>query len=166
MATNEELQHASFIYDLICKTLDNKNWTYEKDEENFGIKTAVQGEDLPMPIIMQVSPEKKVVTIGSYLPFDIPERARVAIAIATCMANDTMALGHFDFDISRGCSYFTIATCYLDSVLSTELFDRLIDILCCMVDKYNDRFLMITKMKEVNVKKIAEILFADDEDDE
>lgn len=166
MEAREELQHATLIYKMVCKTLDDRNWEYEKDDEKLLINTTVRGEDLPMSLLINISTEKELVTFGSVLPFDVPAKSIEAIAIATCMVNDVITYGHFDYDITKGLLYFTITTCYVDSILSTELFDRIIDTLCYTVDKFNDKFLIITKLKVDSIEKIAEILSSDNGDDD
>ena len=42
--------------------LDNRDWHYEKIEEDLVIKSGVKGDDLPIDFIMKVNPHNEIVS--------------------------------------------------------------------------------------------------------
>ncbi len=136
---------AKETYDLLCKMLDNRDWSYEKIEEDLVIKSGVKGEDFPVDFIMRVSPEREIVSFISWMPFEIPEAKRVDMAIAICVANYGLADGSFDYDISDGTIMFRLTSSYRGCTLSEDLLEYMLVVSAGTVDKYNDKFFMIAK---------------------
>ena len=54
MSEEKELKQAQTVYKALCEMLNERDWHYEKDEENLAIKCGAQGDDLPMEIIVEV----------------------------------------------------------------------------------------------------------------
>ncbi len=133
------------VFATICRMLDNKGWKYEKLEDNLVIKTGVSGEDLPIDIVMKVNPNNQLVSLFSFLPFKTDESKRVDMAMAVVVANYGFADGSFDYDISDGTILFRLTSSYIESTLSEDLFEYMLLVSVTTVDKYNDKFFMISK---------------------
>ena len=141
----ENLVKAKETYDCMCAMLDENNWHYEKIESDLTIKSAVKGDDLPIEFVMKVNPRNQVVSFISWMPFKIDEAKRLDMALAVCAANFGMADGSFDFDIESGALIFRLTTSYRESVLSKDIFEYMLYLSSATVDKYNDKFFMISK---------------------
>ena len=136
---------AKKVFDTICTALDNRSWNYDKDEEKLTVNFGVSGDDLPMKFLMLIEAERSLLRIVSLLPFSVPEDKRIEGALMTCVANYGMANGRFDFDFSDGSIMFKLAQPYEDCQVGTGLVEYMIDCSCATVDKYNDRFLAVSK---------------------
>ena len=112
---------ASEVYRTLVSMLDHIGWSYEKDEENFIIKSGVKGDDLPVEFIVIVKPRNEVVQFISHLPFDMPEDKRIDGAIAINVINWKLVDGSFDYNIADGSMMFRMTSSYRESTLGEEL---------------------------------------------
>lgn len=144
-ATQAQMDRAREIYATLCKSLDDREWHYEKDEENLVVTCGVSGDDIPMRLIMRVMPRHQLVQVLSPLPFDIPEDKRIDLALALTMVNNRLINGSFDFDLGNGRTVFRLTTAFMDSSLDTEVFDYMVGVTAATVDEYNDKIMMLSK---------------------
>ena len=136
---------AKKAFDLVRTALDERKWVYNTDEENLHFDFKVSGDDLPMQMIIRIDDERQLIRVFSMLPFDMAEDKRIEGAIAVCVANCGMVDGGFDYNLNDGSILFRNVATYRDSDLSATLVQYLISVCCSTVDKYNDRFLMLSK---------------------
>lgn len=139
------MARAKETYSTLCNMLDNKNWHYEKMEEDLIIKSGVKGDDLPIDFIMRVNPRNEVVSFISWLPFKADESKRIDMALAVCVANYGLVDGSFDYDLSDGTLMFRLTSSYKESILSEALLEYMLLVAAGTVDQYNDKFFMISK---------------------
>ncbi len=144
-ATQAEIAKARQEYDTLCRALDEREWHYEKHDEDLTITCGVSGDDIPMRLIIRIMPERQLAQVLSPLPFDIPEDKRVDVAMATTMINDRLANGSFDFDLSTGRTVFRLTSAFMGCNLSTEVYDYMIGVSVATVDEYNDKIMMLCK---------------------
>lgn len=145
MTDNEKKMMGQTVYDTICKMFDEKDYHYEKHEDDHVITCQVRGEDLPMDIIFVVRDERQIVQLLSPMPFTVPEDKRMDIVLAITVINDRLVDGSFDFDLSNGRITFRQTASYIESILGKELFEYMLMVSASTVDEYNDKFLMIAK---------------------
>ena len=145
MADDKFVAKAKEVYAILCQALDNRNWTYEKEEDQLLVHFGVNGDDIPMQFVMFVDPEKQLITSMSPLPFKMSDEKRIEGAIATCVATFGMADGSFDYDLSTGRISFRITASYRNSAIGDGLFQYMMSCACAMVDEYNEKFLAIDK---------------------
>lgn len=145
MADERKIKAAKATYDVLCKKLDDMNWKYDKIEENYVIKSGVRGDDLPIEFIIAVEPDTQIVRLLSKLSFDIAEEKRIDAAIAVCAANNGLVAGNFDYDILKGEIIFRMTNDFRESLLSGEVFEFMIIVGTEIIDRYNDRFFMLSK---------------------
>lgn len=148
MSMNEEEKKnkAALLYRQLCKNLDDRNWTYEKNEEDMGVIFTVTGEDLPMHYMINVDAERQLIRVISPMPFTFSEDKRMDGALAICIANYGMADGGFDYDVKEGLVTFRLAVCFAgDTVVGDELFNYIVNLPCAMVDFFNDKFMALNK---------------------
>ena len=136
---------AKEVYTLLCRMLDNRDWHYEKLEDDLMIESGVKGDDLPIEFIMRVNPRNEIVSFMSWMPFKVEESKRIDLAIATCVANYGLADGSFDYNVADGSILFRLTSSYRESTLSEDLFEYMLMVSASTVDKYNDKFFMISK---------------------
>lgn len=138
-------EQAKKIYEGICTALDNRKWYYDRDNDRLLVRFTVNGDDIPMKFVMFVEPQQQVVRAMSFLPFKVPEEKRREMAVGVCAINFRLIEGNYDFDMSDGSLCYRITASYRASEIGDGLFQRMISMGCAAVDKYNDRFLALSK---------------------
>ncbi len=145
MTDDRAVKMAKATYDVMCGKLDEMGWKYEKYEEDFVIKSGVRGDDLPIEFIIVVNPDTQIVRYMSKMPFNIGEDKRIDAAIAVCAANNGLVDGNFDYDVLTGEIVYRMTANFRESLLSGDVFEYMVIVSSKIVDKYNDRFLMLSK---------------------
>lgn len=140
-------QEARQVFATLCSALDARNWNYSKDEiaGNQVVRFGVNGDDIPMDLVLVVDEERRVLRCMSFLPVKFPENKRVEGAVAACIVSNGFADGGFDYDLSTGAISYRMVASYRGCQIGEELCAYLVDCTCAMVDKYNDRFMMLAK---------------------
>lgn len=131
---------AKALYKTLCNTLDNMKWNYNKEEENFIIRTSAVGDDLSMKIMIRIDAERQVMYLKSPMPFAIHENVRDLMGKAILIANYSMLNGSFEFDFSDGYLAFKMVVPYMESIISEAVCKYMIVLSCSMTDKFNDKF--------------------------
>lgn len=145
MSENENMKNAKNEYDILCRLLDEREFKYEKFEEDLVVSFIAAGEDIPMQFIIYVDSERELIFLKSPIPFTFDENKRTEAAIAVCLANYSISDGNFDFDYASGQIAFRLTSSFMDSLISEEVFEYMLCIAGAAVDKYNDKFLMLAK---------------------
>ena len=141
----QEMARKAFA--TMCATLDARDWKYSKEEINGNpvIRLGVNGEDIPMDLVIIVDVERTVIRVLSPMPFKFPEDKRVAGAIACCIVSNGFADGSMDYDLSDGSVTYRMTASYRGSEIGQQLCDYLLGCSLAMVDRYNDRLMMLAK---------------------
>lgn len=147
MVTDKELASAKDVFERICNILDARNWHYVKDEKARAIRFVVTGEDLPMDIVAFVDAERQLVRILSPLDCSFPEDRRLDGAIAICRVNYVLRDGNFDYDYTNGTVMFKCTTSFLDSSISVDVLEYMVNLTTETVDWFNDRIVLLAKGK-------------------
>lgn len=145
MAEEMNMRKAKEVFDTLVRMLDTRDWKYEKHEDKLLIKSGIRGDDLPVEFIVIVNPKNEVVQFYSSLPFRMPEDKRIDGAVAVCVANYGLVDGSFDYDLSDGEIRYRLTSSYRQSQLGEDLFEYMIMVAASTVDKYNDKFFMLSK---------------------
>lgn len=145
MIEEKDLKQAKQTFKTLCRMMDEKDWHYEKDEEKLSIECGAQGDDLPIELRIKVDPELMLIVLYSQMPFSIPEDRRTALAVAVSAANYSLTDGNFDYDFTNGRIVYRWTSCYRESLIGEELFDFMLMYSCFVIDRYNDKFLMVAK---------------------
>ena len=145
MAEETKVIQAREVYGTLCSALDNRNWTYEKVEDELLVHFGVNGDDLPMKFIIRVDADRQLLRLHSPMAFKISEDKRIEGAIAATAASYGMAQGSFDYDLSDGTICFRLNSNFRDSTLGEGQVQHMINLSCAMVDQYNDQFLALDK---------------------
>lgn len=145
MTDKTKIKNAKKVYDALCGSLDKKNFHYIKHDEDTAIIYNIQGDDIPMEFVIQIDAERSLIRLLSRIPATFPEERRMDGAIAASQINFRLNTGGFDYDYKTGKVAFRLVSSYLDSTISTELFEFMIAVSSYTVDEYNDKFLMLSK---------------------
>ncbi len=145
MANEKEFALAKSVYENVCKSLDLRNWKYNGNEEDLQIRINFNGDDIPMNFIIQVDADRQLISLLSFLPFDIAKEKRVEAALATCFINYMLADGSFDLSLGDGTILYRMTTSYRGSLVSKDVFSNMVDVACCIVDEYNDKLAALNK---------------------
>lgn len=138
---------AKKTYSTLLKAIEMNNWHCGKDDEKLSINFGVNGDDLHMDFTVFIDAERQLVRLTSKMPYKISGDKLVDSAIATSAANYALADGSFDLDLSNGNIYYRMTTSYRASVVSPEAFMYMVNYAAWAVDKFNDKFLMISNGK-------------------
>lgn len=139
------LKRAQKVFDTICKSLDNMNWNYERDDDKLLVGLGVQGHDIPMAFVIVVDAERQLIRCLSRLDLKFDEENAGLGNIACCLFTYKLADGSFDYDFMENTVTFRITASFLDSLISEELVDYLIRTACSTVDEYNHHFDALAK---------------------
>ncbi len=142
-----KLQDATRVYNTLCSMLNNIKWSYERDDEKLTVKTSAIGNDLKIPLHIYVSTERQVMYVKSPMPFSVSQDKRQLVGNAVHIANYSMLNGCFEYDISDGYVGFKIVVPFAQSIISEEVCHYMVMLTCSMVDKFNDKFLMLINGK-------------------
>ena len=136
---------AQNVYSNICSMFEDMNFNHERDDEKLVIRSTVHGDDIPMDIVIIVNQDSQTVSFFSPMPFKVPDDKISEMAIAIAIANNGLRNGSFDFDISDGKILFRMTACNIDSILGKELYRMMLIVSSNTIDRYNDKFLMLSK---------------------
>jgi len=139
------LAKAKKVYKAMIAGLNKKEWNFDEDEEKLTIYSSCTGEDIPMKFIVRIDAEREVIKFLSPMPFSMAEDKRVDGAIAVCVANYGLVNGSFDYDVTDGSILFRLTTSYAACEIGEDFFMDMISTALWTADKYNDKFLMLSK---------------------
>lgn len=144
----EKSQTTAQNADCLIAMLEHKGLRYQivqRTDAQTHIAVRFQGKDLPMTLHVVLRADRQIVSVYSAMPFAFPlERLQIA-ALACAAANHGMIDGSFDLDLETGELRFRLTSCYIDTVLSEALFSYLLYVSAETIDRYNDRFLLLSK---------------------
>jgi len=143
MATDKEMRKAREVFDSICKMFDDRDWTYQKEEDDLSITFGVSGEDIPMNFIINCDAQRQLIRLISYLPFKMSDKKLIEGAVATSVANYIIADGNFDYDMHDGSIFFRMTSSFKESLIGKELLEYMVDCACFTIDEFNDQFAAI-----------------------
>ena len=140
------MKHAQKVYASLIKMMDANGFKYERIDNELTIRSGFKTDDFPVEFLIHIDTERSLVKFMSKLPFSMPEDKRIDGAVAVCFANNGMVNGSFDYDISTGDMWFRLVTTFSgDMDVSREAFEYIIHVAVGTIDKYNDRFFMLSK---------------------
>lgn len=140
-----KMERAKKVYATLCEALDERNWKYEKVDDELLVHFTVNGDDLPMQYIIFADVDRQLLRLLSPLPFDMAEDKRIDGAIATCHATYGLRDGSFDYDLSDGKIVYRMTSAFLDNEVPVSVIQYMIDFTGAVVDKYNDKFFALNK---------------------
>lgn len=147
MQDEKNIRQAQAAYATLLEMLDEREWHYDRDDDNFTITCTAKGDDLPIDIRIQIDAERLLVNLYSQLPYTVPEDKRTDLSLAVSAVNYALVDGSFDYSVTGGNLLFRMTSSYRESLVGKDLFEYMLYIACHTVDDYNDKFLMMIKDK-------------------
>lgn len=144
MVNENMLKCAKENFSTFCKTLDELEIHYEKNENNFSIHCVVQVDNLPIIIDVTVDSERQLVLLVSHFSFVTPEDKRVGMTLAVSSVNNMLVHGSFDFDIKSGHMFFRMANSFYESKLGYDAFKYIVFCSCQTINEYSNDFLKLS----------------------
>ncbi|MBQ8309202.1 MAG: hypothetical protein IJX96_05145 [Clostridia bacterium] len=135
--TVDKRRRAQEVFQLLCRTLDNRSWKYTKNENNLSVSLSVVGNDLPMRMNIFVEAERELVSAYTGQDFSVSEEKCVPFCMGVCAINNHLIDGSFDFDVLKRTVIYRLIVSYHDATVGTEIFDYLIDCSTATVDDVN-----------------------------
>ena len=137
---NETAVLTEMTYLNLCEMLEELDLSFERDEEQYSIFCVGRGDDLPIPLAIQVDAHRMLVSLISGMPFDVPEERRTDMAVAVSYANYRLVDGSFDFSYKTGKLLFRLTASYRESLIGKDLLRYMLFCSVQTVDDYNDKF--------------------------
>jgi hypothetical protein len=141
----KKLRDAKNVYETVIRTMDKRNWHYDRDDEKLFIRFGVKGDDMPMDIRIQITPDLNRLYLISEMPFEVQSEHQNEIMKAVLKINNKLPFGMFDYGLESGKLLFDFSNCYNDCLVGEELISFMLDYSTFMIDKYNDQLLMVSK---------------------
>ena len=146
MVDAKKMKRARAIYGDLIKMLDKRDWKYNRVDDELTIKSGIATDDFNIEFVVYVDADRELVRYLSRIPVVFPEDKRIEGAIATCVANNGMVNGSFDYNVTNGEIYFKLVASYMSGTeLSADLLENIILVSSAMDDRYNDRFFGLAK---------------------
>ena len=144
---NEEIKaaRAKKANSDLCTHLDAIGLKYTRHDDDKVITLIMNGDDLPMEMILAVREKQEVIQLLSYIRPKTPEDKCIDAAVAVNVANYGLIFGSFDYDISDGEICWRAVLPYCDSAITKDQVNYLVMASAAAIDRYNDRFLMLNK---------------------
>ena len=136
---------ANKVYNDLRTHLDSIGLKYTRHDDDKVISLGMNGDDLPMDMILAVREKQEVVQLLSPIPSKAPEDKRIDAAVAVNVANNGMIFGSFDYDVSDGEIRWRAVLPYRDGAITKDQVYYLVMVSATTIDKYNDKFLMLNK---------------------
>lgn len=142
---SKKISEANIVYKTLCSSLDNRKWTYNKDENELIVRTSAVGNDLTIKLFIKVDTDRSVMYLKSPMPFTVNDANRTSVMQAVTIANWAMLNGAFEVDLDEGYVGFKAVVPFMESLISERLCKYLIDMSCRMVDTFNDKLDAVAK---------------------
>ena len=136
---------AQKTYNDLCTHLDSIGLKYTRHDDDKVITLTMNGDDLPMEMVLAVREKQEVIQLVSPIRPKAPEDKRIDAAVAVNVANYGIVFGSFDYDISDGEIRWRATLPYRDAAITKDQIYYLVMVSAGTVDNYNDKFLMFNK---------------------
>ena len=136
---------AKAVYQQLKDALDRKGWEYRAVDEDLVIVSDYTGEDVPIRFLFRVDKDRQCLTFHTSEFATFEQKDYLDATLAICVANHGMTFGHFDFDMTKGSVFYTMSNSFVGADLGEEFFLAMLATAVITVDRYNDRFIMLSK---------------------
>lgn len=140
MADMTKQERAAQVYATICATLDDRQWTYDRDDEKRIVRFGVRTKDLPVHYVIIVDEDRQMLRLASPMNFKMSPSKRTEGAIVTTYATRCLLEGNFDYDLQSGSIAFRLTASFRGSTVGKGMVEYFIDWTDAAVDHFNDKF--------------------------
>lgn len=132
-------------YKAMCKMLDKRGWTYDKEEDKNKISCKVSGDNGTLDVRMYLDAERELAITWVFVDLKVPEEMRETMAHAVNVVNYCLIHGAFDFGQEKGNLLYRCTSSYRDSVVSDEWFNYLLGVSVSSADMYVEKLRRVVK---------------------
>ena len=157
MAVSEaKMAKAKEVYDRLVAALRAKEWEFTPHEEDLVIVSGCTGDDFPIQFLFKADAGRECLSFhtNKFVKFEDDKLLDAAYAVA--VANHGMVFGHFDLNLNDGSIIYTMSNSFVDADLGGGFFFDMLMTAVNTTDKYNDRFIMLSKGM-IDLKKFIEL---------
>lgn len=158
MANNdsEKLMKAKKVYNNMVAALRAQKWNFEPHDDDLVIVSGYTGDDFPIQFLFRVDAKRECITFYTSKFVTFSDDKLIDAAYAVIIANHGMVFGHFDLDLNDGSVVYTMSNSFADSDLGEGFFMDMLATAVTTADRYNDKFLMLSKGM-IDLKKFIEL---------
>ncbi len=139
MADQVKMDAARGTFETLCGALERAKVKFTRDDEALRVDYTYKGDDLLMPFMFIVDPDREFVRLISPMSPRVKEDKRLDMAVAISLLNYRLAFGCFDLDMDDGELRFRMVNSFRDTLLSEEVFAMMLQTGHAIVEKYNDK---------------------------
>ena len=139
MADQVKMDAARGTFETLCSALERAKVKFTRDDEALRVDYTYKGDDLLMPFMFIVDPDREFVRLISPMSPRVKEDKRLDVAVAISLLNYRLAFGCFDLDMNDGELRFRMVNSFRDTPLSEEVFAMMLQTGHAIVEKYNDK---------------------------
>lgn len=139
MADQVKMDAARATYETLCSALERLKVKFTRNDEILRVDYTYKGDDLLMPFMFIVDPDREFVSLISPMSPRVKEDKRLDMAVALSLLNYRLAFGCFDLDMNDGELRFRMVNCFRGTLLSEEVFAMMVQTGHAIVEKYNDK---------------------------
>lgn len=143
MSDAKRLKNARFVFDTICKMLDDAGLAYESNPDKLHVFSGSKTEVASFDFYITVLEDKEIVLLLSRFPIRIPPEKSVDIALAVSILNNIVNNGCFDYNILAGTVIFRMTTSFSNSLISPEAFKYMFFTAFDSVDYVKDKLIAV-----------------------
>ena len=140
MADTMKRERALQAYHTVCAVLDERQWQYDRNDDELVVRFGVRTKDLPVHYVVIVDEDRQMLRLASPMGFKMNPTKRTEGAIITTAATRRLLDGDFDYDIQTGAIAFRLTSSFRGCVVGKGLVDYFIDWTDAAVDHFNDKF--------------------------
>lgn len=142
MIDDKKYKYAKSVFDMLCETLNEHSFYYEKDINNFTVSFSAKGESEKFDAVVNIDADRALICLKSLLPVSFAKN-RVEGAIAVCHASSRLVHGSFSYDYNSDKVSWRLTSSYLSSVISKDLLYYVVGVSCSTIDGYLGQFLKL-----------------------
>lgn len=144
MAVQDPAELARKNYETLCGVLQRSEGTCHLNELCLQADYYLSGEDASMRFSFVVDKQRCNVRMMSPLPIVVAPEHRLNMAVAISIINYRLAHGCFDLHMGSGEVRFRQGNSFFETELSPDVFTFMLEAARYVVDKYNDKLMMLS----------------------
>lgn len=125
MATKMDKEDLA-MFETICHSLEKCNLKYDKNEDDLSVHVGIQGDGLPINLVIFPDTGTKTITMYAPLPLTFSADKRVEGAVVTSYANFILSDGGFDYEVTGGKTVFKMTSSYRESLIAPDVIGMMI----------------------------------------
>ncbi|GHU68438.1 hypothetical protein AGMMS49983_21080 [Clostridia bacterium] len=144
MDENKKKQ-AEKVYATLVNYFDGKGFSHTDEPEELVLRCTFKTDDLPADLRFKIIGELDLIHLLSTIPVQLSADRIEEGCLAACSASNDLFDGNFIVNSEDGSIVYKLSYYYTGSIIGEEMIDYMLDMGLAMIDRYNDRFLLLQK---------------------